>query len=85
MFSNDGFSIRLFKMFLPVLLNFFLARIGIAILAQMRAGVVFADILANDTAAELPLAFVAIVLFLQGILRFAEHNGIGWYRFHAKQ
>ena len=69
----------------PFLLNYFLTRIRIAILAQMWAGVVLADVFAPHAAAELPLAFVAVVLFLQGVLRFAEHDSIGRNRLGAKQ
>ena len=62
-----------------------LARIRIAILAKVRAGVVFADVFAQDAAAELPLAFVAVVPLLEGVLRFAQPDGAGGDRLRAKQ
>ena len=50
---------------LTIILNcLLLARIRIAILAQMRAGIILADVLAHHAAAELPLAFVSVVAVL---------------------
>ena len=48
----------------PIPHSHLLARIRIAILAQMRTGVVFTNVLAHHAAAELPLAFVAVVTVL---------------------
>ena len=63
-------------MLFPALYRHFLTRISIAILAQMRAGVVFANVLAHDAAAELALAFVAVVLFLHGISLLSTKKSI---------
>lgn len=60
-FSRYHFSQRIHFVFVVILLRFFLARIGIAILAKMRVGVVFSNVLAHHATAELPLAFVAVV------------------------
>ena len=51
-------------MFVIVLLCLLLTRISIAILAQMWAGVVLANILAHHAAAELTLSFVAVIAVL---------------------
>ena len=51
----------------------------------MRAGVVFADVFAQDAAAELTLAFVEVVPLLEGVLRFAQPDGTGGNRLRAKQ
>lgn len=62
-----------------------LARVRIAVLAQVRAGVVFPDVFAQDAAAELSLAFVAVVPLLEGVLRFAQPDGAGGNQLRAKQ
>ena len=72
-------------MLIIVLLRILLARIRIAILAQVRAGVVFADVLAYHAAAKLPLAFVAVVFRLDGVLAGVQRNGVGGYGICAEQ
>ena len=70
-------------MFVIVLLRHFLARIRIAILAQMWAGIVLADVLAHHAAAELPLAFVVIVAVLDDGRFGIEEVAFG--NLHAKE
>ena len=59
-------------MHLPVPYGSLLGAIGVAILAEVRAGVVFANVLADDAAAELTLA---LVLVLIGILMMTSGCG----------
>ena len=72
-------------MFLIVPHRHLLARVRVAVLAQVRAGVVFADVFAQDAAAELSLAFVAVVPLLEGVLRLAQPDGAGGDRLRAEQ
>ena len=63
---------------LPIPYSGLLGAIGVAILAEVRAGVIFADILADDAAAELALAFILVVFLLYGIMAIIEDNGTFW-------
>ncbi len=63
-------------MFFPIPHSRLLTRISVAILAQMGAGVVFTNVLAYDAAAELALAFVAVVA-MDGIGVVGKDDGIG--------
>ena len=47
-----------------------LARVRVAVLAQVWAGVVFADVFADYAAAKLTLTFVAVVFFLGDFYAF---------------
>ena len=62
-------------MHLPVPYGGLLGVIGIAILAKMRTGVIFADVLADDAPAELTLSFVLVVSLLDGVVAFVQDNG----------
>ena len=64
MFSRYCFTPRVIFVIVIVPCRHILTRIRITILAQMRAGVVLADVLTHHAAAELPLAFVAVVAVL---------------------
>ena len=84
-FPRYRLPFRIHSVPIIILNRHLLARIRIAILAQVRAGVVFADVLAQDAAAELALAFVAVVPLLEGVLRFAQPDGISGNRLRAEQ
>ena len=51
----------------------------------MRASIILPDVFAQDAAAELSLAFVAVVPLLEGVLRFAQPDSAGGDRLRAKQ
>lgn len=62
-----------------------LARVRVAVLAQVRASIILPYVFAQDAAAELALAFVAVVPLLEGVLRFTQPDGAGGNRLRAKQ
>ena len=62
-------------MHLPVPYSGLLRAIGVAILAEVGAGVVFADVLANDATTELALALVLVVFLLDGVVAIIQNNG----------
>ena len=57
-------------MHFPIPHRNFLTSIGIAVLTQVWAGIVFTNVLAYDAAAELALAFVLVVFLLDGVVAF---------------
>ena len=60
---------------LPIINSSAICTIGVAILAEVGAGVVFAYVFADDAAAELALAFVLVVFLLEGVVAFIQDDG----------
>ena len=79
------FSQRIHFVLLIVPHRHLLARIRVAVFAQVRASIILPYVFAQDAAAELSLAFVAVVPLLEGVLRLAQPDGAGGNRLRAKQ
>ena len=72
--SRDRLSIRTGEMLLPIGQGRSIVRIGVAVMAKVRTGVVLADVLRHDAAAGGTLAFVLAVIAEFPMVRTAEER-----------
>ena len=70
-------------MLLPIAYGNFFACIGVAVFAQVRAGVVLANVLADNATTECPLAFILVIAFLDDFIFRIEQ--VSLYNFYSNK